>query len=388
MRKIIKDAIRKYCPDVPAIRWQFNRIKLKEINRYLMSDEDILFGEKSIENQIAIVKIYSEKWPQYAERLNNKFDEYVLRCCEIKERQDLDILHYKTLFACFAYGFLPDEFFVYELEDKSIRERRSYISDRDCANYAYRLNDIIHVDMFFDKFKTYQKYKKYYMREAICIDKKSDYSKFCDFLERYPVFVRKNVALSKGDSVELVNFTEYGKSARQLFEEMMKTGKYIVEERVIQSKVMQCLNPSSVNTIRCMTFVTDKGIKIGPCFLKVGQGGSFVDNGGKGGILIGIDNATGKLNTIGFDEFLNEYPRHPDTGISFLGYQLPEWKKMCSLVKEMAERIPTVRYVGWDMAHTDKGWVVIEGNGSGQMIGPQIVWKHGFKEEIDRFIEG
>ena len=386
MKKTIKKAIRKFCPNVPVIRRKLNQMKLKDINKYLMTDEDVLFGEKSVENQIEIVKIYSEKWSQYTKMLNNKFDEYVLRCCEIRERTDLDILRYKTLFACFAYGFLPDEFFAYELENKSTVERKKYISDRDCSNYAYKLNDIIDVDIFFDKFKTYQRYKKYYMREAICVEKEADYSAFCEFLKCYPVFVMKNVTLSKGDSVELVNFKECGKSVRQLFDEMLSLGKYIVEEPVIQSAIMQQLNPTSVNTIRCMTFITNKGIEIGPCFLKVGQGGSFVDNGGKGGILIGIDNATGILNTIGYDEFLNGYIKHPDTETSFLGYQLPEWEKMCSLVKEMAEQTPTVRYVGWDMAHTDKGWVVIEGNGSGQMIGPQIIWKRGFKEEINAII--
>ena len=54
----------------------------------------------------------------------------------------------------------------------------------------------------------------------------------------------------------------------------------------------------------------------------------------------------------------------------------------------MSITMPTVEYIGWDLAHTDNGWVVIEGNGGGQFIGPQIVWKRGFKNEIEKLING
>ena len=164
--------------------------------------------------------------------------------------------------------------------------------------------------------------------------------------------------------------------------------KYIIEECVHQSECMSGLNPSSVNTVRCITFMTSQGIKIGPCFLKVGQGDSFVDNGGKGGILIGINSQNGILDTDGYDEFLRKYKKHPNTGTEFSGYQLPEWNQMINIVKEMSMQVPNVRYIGWDMAHTDSGWVVIEGNGGGQFIGPQIVWQRGFKEDIEKLLNG
>ena len=120
--------------------------------------------------------------------------------------------------------------------------------------------------------------------------------------------------------------------------------------------------------------------------MKIGQGGSFVDNGGRGGILVGIDNQIGVLNTVGYDEFLTQYSAHPDTGVQFIGYQLPEWEKLLSLAVELSAQTPTVKYIGWDLAHTDQGWIVIEGNGSSQLIGPQIVWKKGIREEIRQVI--
>lgn len=386
MKNLIKRIIRAHFPNIPPLRKLLNANKLKYINKYIMKEEDALAGESNLERQKQIVEEYSLKWPKYCKQLNKKIDEYISKCESVGSRSDIADLRRKVLFACYAYGFMPDEFFAYELEYKGRAERLSYYSNTEVLNFVYNMNDIVDVGIYFDKYQTYKKFKKYYRRDAVCLEKASDYSAFVDFLKKHPVFVKKDVTLSKGDSVERIDTHSCGKKSRQLFDEMIVSGKHIVEESVVQSAIMSRLNPSSVNTIRCMTFLTNEGIKIGPCFLKVGQGGAFVDNGAKGGILIGIDNRTGILETYGYDEFLTEYQNHPDTGISFVGYQLPEWEKMCALAKEMSAQTPTVRYVGWDMAHTDKGWAVIEGNGSGQLIGPQIVWKRGFKEDINKII--
>lgn len=246
MKKVVKKLVRSYCPNIPLLRKKLNVEKLKDINKYTMQEDDVFAGEKSSEKQVELVKVYSEKWQGYAKSLNQKLDEYLDRCEEVKSRNDLESLRNQVLFACFAYGFMPDEFFAYELEKKTAEERREYISDRDRYNIVYKMNDIIDVDIFFDKYKTYSKFSKYYRRDAISIEKKSDYDSFVAFVKKHPIFVKKNVALSKGDSVELVNMEICEESTRQIFDEMLSAGKYMVEERVVQSAAMSKLNPSSV----------------------------------------------------------------------------------------------------------------------------------------------
>jgi hypothetical protein len=387
MKDFLKRVVREHCPNIPAIRNQFTAAKLREINRYTMAQEDVLAGENDPDQQGQIVARYAQQWPKYTQKLQEKLDEYVSRCDAVAQRSDLDALRVKVLFACYAYGFMPDEFFAFRLENKPMAERQSYISNRDRDNYVYHLNDIIDMDVFLDKYKTYEKYRRYYHREAVSVSKPADYGRFCDFAAKHPVFVRKNVGLSKGDSVELIDSESCGRSARQLFDEMLGQGRYIVEERVVQSAYMSRLNPSSVNTVRVMTFRTGRGVEIGPCFLKVGQGHAFVDNAGQGGIVLGIDVEAGTTATAGFDEFLAEYHRHPDTGVELTGIQLPDWEQARALSKEMSAQMPSVRYIGWDLAHTEDGWVVIEGNGSGQLIIPQIVWQRGFKADIDSLLQ-
>ncbi len=45
-----------------------------------------------------------------------------------------------------------------------------------------------------------------------------------------------------------------------------------------------------------------------------------------------------------------------------LGYGMPYWHKTIELVNEMAHLIPTLRYVGWDIAITEAGPELIEAN--------------------------
>lgn len=56
------------------------------------------------------------------------------------------------------------------------------------------------------------------------------------------------------------------------------------------------------------------------------------------------------------------------------------------LVKEMAEKVDINLYISWDMAFSDKGWVLVEGNTSGQVVMQQIVEGYGFKNELDEII--
>lgn len=310
------------------------------------------------------------------------------RVPDTSKRPYMEELRTDVLFSCFAYGFAPDEYFAFRLEGRTLEERKSFMSDQERYLMVYQMNDVIDMDVFLDKYRTYEKYAKYYKREAICVERQKDKKAFLEFVERHPVFVQKNVALSKGDSVTLVDIRDVGLNPGEYFDSILLEGKHIAEERVIQSDAMARLNSSSVNTVRCMTFLDKGTVQIGPCFLKVGQGDSFVDNAGAGGIVCGINSQTGMVITNGFDEFLSEYSEHPETHVAFYGFQVPEWDEMIDLTKDMAQKSSSVRYIGWDMAHTDKGWVVIEGNGSGQMIIPQIVFQKGFKQEIRNLTGG
>lgn len=125
---------------------------------------------------------------------------------------------------------------------------------------------------------------------------------------RHPVFVKKVGKSSLGKGVEKIDLTNIiKKNDINTLLKVIQTWQseeedLLLEELVIQSKQLAAFNQSSVNTIRIITYNTRSGIVAPFTFLKTGKGGSFVDNGGAGGILIGIDGKTGELNTNGIDE--------------------------------------------------------------------------------------
>lgn len=383
----MKSWLRDYCPNIKFIRRGMSHIKLKEYDNLLLPEDVVRSCEENSSNIApAITKLRKEK-PEYVKKMADVIQQALDNA---KDKQhDTEEYRQDMLFCRLAYGFMPDEYLVFKLYDCGSKKRKEYVSDIERFKYVYRMNDIVDIGIYLDKYKTYRKFHKYFKREAIGVESEKDYEAFEHFLNRHEVFVMKQVGLSKGDSVSLEKSSSYPKESRKKqFKEMLSQGKYIIEELIQQDETMMRLNASSVNTIRCITFNTKTGVKIMFCFAKIGRNGAFVDNGGKGGILVGIDHETGQFITDGFDEYGGRYKEHPDSHITLCGFQLPSWNEMITICKEMSMITPSVKYIGWDMAYTSKGWSVVEGNGGGQFIGPQIVFERGIKQEIEEALKG
>lgn len=367
------------------VKRNINRLYATALPQNVVED-----AEKGVQSKEEFVKYCAQKWPKlvclYHEKIDTLFAS-VLFLQEMDEDQKAKI-RTDIIFCRFAYGFITDEYVTYRLDLKNMEERRSFISEREHMLYYYKMNDLFKADTFNDKMKTYSFFKEYYGREAVAIEKKSDFHKFSEFVKNHPVFVKKEVYESCGKSIEKIDITTCGKTERELFEDFISRGKTVLEECIAQHPATGIFNASSVNTVRVITFNTKHGYDASFTFMKIGRAGAFVDNGGAGGILVGIDAKTGVLNTRGIDEMHNEYEVHPDSGVEFAGHQLPDWDKAIAMCKEMAALMPDVRYIGWDLAYTaDNEWVVVEGNGMSQFIGPQAIWQRGIKDEVIAYME-
>ena len=291
-------------------------------------------------------------------------------------------LYIDILFCCFAYGFDPDEYFAYRFVDRNKYDRQLFISESESKSYVYRMNDSAAIDIYNDKGQTYEKFHKFYGRKALIIDNFRQFDSFIAFISQRRYIVKKIVTESLGNSIELIDLCQWRNMERELFTYFLKQGKVILEDLVHQSAKMATFNNTSVNTIRIITFFTRNGVVAPYCFVKTGRNGSFVDNGGAGGILAGVDIKNGMINTDGFDETGKNYAVHPDTQTTFKGFEIPDFTKAIELAKRLSSMTPKVKYIGWDFAHTDNGWVIIEGNGMSQLIGPQTTMQKGIKKDV------
>lgn len=53
---------------------------------------------------------------------------------------------------------------------------------------------------------------------------------------------------------------------------------------------------------------------------------------------------------------------HPKTKVPFDGFKLPMWSQTCQVIREAAVNFLPIRTIGWDVALTPNGPVILEAN--------------------------
>ena len=95
----------------------------------------------------------------------------------------------------------------------------------------------------------------------------------------------------------------------------------------------------------------------------MGNKKNSVDNFHFDGIGANVDIETGIINTIGYDTYNKTYILHPETKKQIIGFQIPNWNECILFIKKAAKRLPSVRYIGWDLVIKNDGSLcLIEAN--------------------------
>lgn len=383
-----QNVIIRKLPNWTVFRKLASRIKIKITYKYALPNTDVRQGEYSEQEKNAVVWKCRHKWEDEYKRVNAMIDE-TFRTIPYYSQNDVDLswIREDMVFAYFAYGFFPGEYFAFGLENKRPKERREFISGRLRMRFRCQMNNLLQAHYFNDKTETYELYKEDYHREAVAVEKPADYRKFHDFVSRHPVFVKKQVYLAQGDSVALVDINKITGTEQEFFESLIKVGKHILEEKIVQSEEMAVFNESSVNTVRAITFNTKSGLKVPYCMVRTGRKGTFVDNSGAGGIQAEIDFATGKVISDGYDELGGKFKAHPSTGTVFKGYQMPDWNGLQELIFRSAKKMPQIQFIGWDLAYTEEGWIIVEGNENCYTVALQQIRDKGMRSIFEELMK-
>lgn len=156
-----------------------------------------------------------------------------------------------------------------------------------------------------------------------------------------------------------------------------KGQKLLVEAKVAQNAGFASLNQSSVNTIRMLTQLHPSGeADLILAFIRIGRQGRWVDNAGKGGnVMAKVNPETGQLqNIISFINYRTFEPitHHPDTGVDLVNFKIQDWKQILEQVLGFQRKISWLKAIGWDIAITDEGPMVIEINNRWDVVGQAI----------------
>jgi hypothetical protein len=140
---------------------------------------------------------------------------------------------------------------------------------------------------------------------------------------------------------------------------------YLIEEVLKQHPDLDRINPYTLNSIRIVTILCHDGsVEFLGAILKTNSTNAPMDNFSQGGIVVGIDLDAGKLKDYGVMQYPHGrmFAQHPLTHTRFLDFQIPFWQMLKEISVKLQQVFHHVKSVGWDIAITPQGPVIIEGN--------------------------
>lgn len=221
------------------------------------------------------------------------------------------------------------------------------------------LNDRAYYPVFNDKVIFNSRFQSYLGRNWIDL-RVSGAAGFAEFVRGRDTLFAKRLGLYGGQGIERIRLD--GTDPQQLYERLMAEGKYLAEEAIVQHHELDRLCPACVNTIRITTILSGGSAHFAYAFFRIGSGKSATDNISSGGMYTAVSE-DGYLSAEAFSDKTGlYYTAHPETGVRFDGFQIPFYREAVQLCEKAALEEPHMRYVGWDVAITEQGPVLIEGN--------------------------
>lgn len=285
------------------------------------------------------------------------------------------------IYCLHRFGISFQDYCIYDfLNNRSVLYRDSFVADKLRYYYCDILNDNSIMPLMTNKYACYNKFKEFYKRSVVgCFDI-SDKNNYIDFIAKNDSFIYKPLNEHSGRGIELLY--SKGLNPNHSFDYMLAKGPFILEEVIIQGNETAKMHQESVNSLRVLTFRINNVVKILGVTWRIGRGSSVMDNAGAGGIYAGVDPVSGIVETSAINYRGEEFYVHPDSNLPIIGYQLPEWDDALLLINSLAMNLDGATLISWDIAYSDKGWLMIEANDNGDWSIIQSNRKEGKKDVL------
>lgn len=237
----------------------------------------------------------------------------------------------------------------------SEEEKDECINKKEYEKFVYYMDREPQTNIFVDKIEFNKTFKDYIGRKFIDI-REVGKDGLRDFVQGKDSVFAKEIDGCGGHGIEkLKDFSDID----ALYSRLMENRQFLIEDTLIQHEVLNTINPNAVNNVRYATVVKDGKVYIETSTLRLNTGKDAVISSND--VMVNIDEE-GNLISDAVDEMFDTYETHPDTGTKLKGIKLPYIPEAREMVKKAALIVPEVRYVGWDVALTTTGPVLIEGN--------------------------
>ncbi|MTI96699.1 MAG: hypothetical protein FH749_14705 [Firmicutes bacterium] len=184
-------------------------------------------------------------------------------------------------------------------------------------------------------------------------------------LQEFGRLVLKPLDGLKGQGVFILDAAEGDKLSTAQAAALNQGNGWIVEQHLRNEPVLARFNPDTLNTCRVVTFLDNQGdSSILFAVARFGRRKQQVDSMSTGAVSVHIDVETGALGQgVMYPQFGGWCERHPDSGLEFAGTVIPQWTELLDVVRRAARSLPWCPAIGWDVAVTTEGPVLVEGNG-------------------------
>ena len=312
---------------------------------------------------------------EYAKAGNLKRFRDNLKEISKKENKSTFYLFNHFLLTFLKSGCGYSDYLNYQLYNKTFKEISEYVTIKHQDKFYEIVSPAKYKTFFTIKPNFLNNFKDFINRDFFENGTVDDLKKFLSNNEEFMVKPRDGLG---GMGV----YKEYKKNIKDIneFYNYLKNNNLFIEEYVKQNEDINKLCKESVNTIRIMTFSYNGKSEIVYAAMRIGNGVNNVDNFHQGGMGCKIDLEKGILIGDAIDKDLNHFVVHPKSKVKFDGFKIPYWEEAKKLVLDASKVNNNIHLVGWDVAITDDGPTLIEGNRRPGFDLIQVLSKRGRKD--------
>lgn len=276
------------------------------------------------------------------------------------------------------------DYFLLRFYDKNKTERSAYAGTGFMYEYQLKMNPKSKRDILEDKIKFFNHFAPFIGRKWFQLsDFEKNKEEIGKLLEVSEKIVLKDSKGQAGKEVEVI-----GKlPLNELYTYMNNKGFDLIEEFVVQHKDIQELAPRGLNTIRIITQLTENNnVDIIGTILRLSID-SNTDNLSVGNAAASIDKANGVIDrkAVYGDFKKSDIDIHPISNKNIVGFKIPFWKESIELVTEAAKISNGNKSIGWDVAITEAGPILIEGNHNWGRTLWQLPVNQGLKHVLEAY---
>ena len=305
-----------------------------------------------------------------------------------KEKGKSKISTFFDLIGCsLKYKTSPHNYEVMGFADLTKEQRKTFFTFADNIAMMEKYNSKKHEAIFYNKFIFSKVFSDFYGRKCVMTNYLT-FEDFEKFMEDEQKIVYKPVNGAKGESIHIFDTKDFP-SLSELYNKIKSLPNAILETWIVQHPELNRIYPHSVNCIRIKTILDKDICHIIEAKISLGHK-SEIANDSINSLFAKIDVNTGKIITDACNYPGEIFEVHPETNVKFKGIQIPFWKETLELMDKASKVMPQVKYVGWDIAITETGPVLIEGNNDPGYTGfqyPLFTQGHGGKDLYAEFLK-